>query len=88
MIGGEGIAECYLIGVLQIASDRKTAREARHRDSGWREKPGGVHRGCVTFKIGICGQDDLLDVPSLNSRQQLRILSSSGPIPSMGEMAP
>ena len=77
-----------LVGVLEVAADRQAARQPVTPPDR-RQERGQVDRGRLALEVRVGRQDNLLDrlaVPTRPTNSRMR--SSSGPIPSIGEIAP
>ena len=58
----EGPAQRQLVGVLQVATDRQAAGDARHPHAERLQQPGEVQRGGLALGVGVRAEDDLLHV--------------------------
>src|SRR2546429_8334011 len=68
----ERLGEGDLVGVLQVAPDRETARETGHSDAAARLEEGrDVHRRGVALEVRIGREDDLRDAVALDAFQEL-----------------
>src|SRR5262249_60606125 len=67
----EGLRERHLIGVLEIAADRKAARDPRQTHAQRAKELGEIERRGLALYVGIRGQDHLGDRAALQPRQEL-----------------
>ena len=81
-------AERDLVGELEVAAHRQSARDARDLDAERLDQPREVQRRGLALDVGVGGDDDLGDLAVSEPVDELAARSRSGPIPSIGEIAP
>ena len=84
----ESPAQRDLVRILQVATDGQPARRPRHPQPERFEQPGQVGRGRLAFQVRVPGQDQLGDRPVASRVISSLVRRSSGPIPSIGLIAP
>src|SRR5215217_2209465 len=67
----EGLRERDLVGVLEVAADGKTAREARHPHAERLEERRDVHRRRVSLEVGVRRDDHLGHALAFDSVEEL-----------------
>src|SRR3954469_23537504 len=63
--------ERYLVGVLEVAADRKTTRQTGDLDAHGFDHEGQVGGRRLTLGVRICCQDQLLNLARSQTQQQL-----------------
>src|SRR5437764_5079649 len=67
----QGARQRNFVGVLEVASDRKSARNLRDPNAQGTQEPGEVHGGRLAFDVRVGGEDDLGHLLALQASEQL-----------------